>query len=131
MDLTPIFICGIFVLGFYKLIELCVRRRERIMLIEKLEGDALNEFIRNGGLPTGSSRNNIGIRYGILHFAAALLGLGTGSVVTFIVLEIWQKSVDMPYSYRNACSCGSVLLFTGLALIISFIIEYRLTQKKE
>lgn len=129
MDLTPIFICGIFVLGFYKLIELCVRRRERIMLIEKLEGDALNEFIRNGGLPTGSSRNNIGIRYGILHFAAALLGLGTGLVFTFIVLS--QKVVDMPYFYRNACSGGSVLLFTGLALIISFIIEYRLTQKKE
>ena len=133
MDLTPILICGIFVLGVYKLFELFIRRRERIMLVEKLEGEALNEFIRNGGLPqTQMKPRKTGVRFFVLHIAAAMLGLGTAFVFNFTVLtSFYTFNYDLPWYLRDACNVGSILLFTGLALIISFIVEYRLLQKEQ
>ena len=134
MDLTPVFVVGFIVLGIYKVIELFVRRRERLMLMEKLDGEALGEFIRNGGLPQSSfPQRNTGIRFGVLHFAAAVLGLGIGMVCGFSVLfTVFSPNVldHLPWYLRNMCEAGSVLLFVGLALVISFIVEYKLTSKK-
>lgn len=131
MSLTPIFIVGFLVLGFYKLVELFVRRRERIMIIERLENETFNEFVRNGDIPHISNRY-ARMKFGVLHFAAALLGLGLGIIISFTVLStFYVYNPDLPWYYRDACEGGSILLFTGLALVISFVIEYKLTHKKE
>lgn len=132
MELTPIFVVGFIVLGFYKILELFVRRRERMMLIEKLDGEAFNEFIKHGGLPQNYMLpHRSGVRFGVLHLAAGLLGIGLGVVVSYTILSaIMSCGMDQPWFYRNACQGGCVLLFTGLALVISFVIEYRLTHKK-
>ena len=130
-SLVPIFVVGIIVLGIYKVIESLVRRRERLILVEKLEGEALAEFIRNGGLPSIELRKT-GLRFGVLHFASALLGLGLGLVVSFSVSSALFLENFHDHRYmRELCEGGCVLLFTGLALVISFIIEYKLTHKKE
>lgn len=131
MSLTPIFIVGFLVLGFYKIVELFVRRRERIMIVERLENEAFNEFVRNGEIPHISNRY-ARMKFGVLHLAAALLGLGLGIIISFTVLSaFYVHDPDLPWYYRDACEGGCVLLFTGLALVISFVIEYRLTHKKE
>lgn len=137
MDLTAIIVVGIIVLSIYKVIELSVRRRERIMLIEKLEGEALNEFVRKGGLPYNPSQpsSNIGRRYGVLHIAAAMIGLGVG-MMSYILLTSVNNSVgngdiSADYYLRQMSSGGMIVLFTGLALVISFIIEYRMTRAEQ
>lgn len=132
MELTPIFVVGFIVLGFYKIIELFVRRRERLMFIEKLDGEAFNEFIKQGGLPQGSVLPHRGSRFGVLHLAAGLLGIGLGVVVAYTILSaIMSCGIQQPKFYLEACQGGCVLLFAGLALVISFVIEYKLTHKKE
>ena len=133
MSLNSVFIVGFLVFGFYKLVELFVRRRERIMIIERLDKDAFNEFVRNGAvmhpsLPDSGRR----MKFGVLHFAAALLGLGLGIIASFTICSaFFIHNSDFPWYYRDACQSGCVLLFMGLALVISFVIEYRLAHKKE
>lgn len=130
-EFVPIFVVGIIVLGIYKVIELFVRRRERLMLVEKLEGEAFAEFIRNGGIPSTEPRKT-GLRFGVLHFASAMLGLGLGLVVTFSISStFFLEDFHQYWHIRQLCEGGCVLLFTGLALVISFIVEYKLTHKKE
>lgn len=134
MDLTPIFVVGSIVLGLYKTIELFVRRRERMMLIEKLDGEMLNELVRNGGLPQMQAEpRKTGVRFAVLHIAAAMLGLGTGLIFNFTVLaSMFYISNDVvPWYVRESCNAGSVLLFTGLALVISFIVEYKLLRNEK
>ncbi|MCH5330105.1 MAG: hypothetical protein J1E04_03995 [Alistipes sp.] len=133
MDLTPVLVVGFIVLSIYKVIELCVCRRERVMLIEKLDREGLAEFIRNGGIPQNMLRPYGGSNrhFGIMHLAAAMLGLGTGLVFTFSVLAGFFDFDHFPYYGRELCSGGFILLFTGLALVISFIVEYKLTARKK
>lgn len=125
--LTPIFVLGIITLGIYKVFELLVCRQERRMIIEKMEGAALADYLKS--LPAGRLNTvaPVGTVPGVLKAGCLLLGLGFGLLFGFMLLN-WC-ACDPSYEMRSAVYGGSVLCFGGLGLIVSFIVERGLARK--
>lgn len=129
--IVPPLVVGICVYGIYKLFELYARRRERIMLIEKL-GSVPSE---NLSLPSfGNLRLS---SYGALKGGCLLVGLGLGLLLGYIIcaatitnyvqnLGSWENKEISSIIY-GAC----VLLFGGIGLLTAFIIELNLEKKKK
>jgi hypothetical protein len=109
---------------------------ERITLIEKLgsgdfQGDIKGNF--KGDINIESSS-----RFGALKGGALLAGLGLGLLVGFLIANHYfpilttevDRAVRNQYNEMRAMIYGaSVLIFGGLALLIVFLIEYRLSKK--
>jgi hypothetical protein len=127
-------IMWICVSGVYSLFELFVRRKERMFLIEKygLNAPVFNGKFRlpNVELPDFASHSFGGLKIGFL-----LVGLGLGLLVG---LMISTELVSDGYNYDNwrdretfgLAYAASVLLFGGIGLITSFLIETRVNRKR-
>lgn len=100
----------------YKIFELYVRRKERIMLIEKL-GERLNTDIRHI-FPTKFS-------FGGLRLGCLMIGLGIGLLVGYsIVYETNPEYRGYKISETISLIYGaSMLLGGGIGLLISYVIE--------
>lgn len=125
--LIPMVVIGTVTLGIYKILELFVRRNERLSMIEKLS--VIDpEILKNGiNFPADINSNNSSwpIRFGLL-----LLGVGLGVIIA-IVIDI---STAIPinsqgqFVYRSLdsvqilyLSCAAV--FGGIGLIVAYFIE--------
>lgn len=128
-------ICGIFVYGIYKLFELFVRRRERILIIEKMSEIDLKGDIQMGKL------FNTPIAFGALKAGCLLMGIGIGMIFAFMIAALTIKAFpndfnrDIWWEYSQILSIifgASVLMFGGIGLVISFIIGQKInaSQKK-
>lgn len=132
MELTPILVTAVVFLGIYKILELFVRRQERMKLIDKiteLPADRIADlnFLRNNDRPLFTFGQD-GSRFTSLRWGAMVLGLGLGLIVApcvpdWFFIEKWHDRVTM--------QSGCVLLFCGLALLISFVLEYKMRRNKE
>jgi hypothetical protein len=127
-------IFGIVTLGIYKIFELFVRRKERLLMIEKFgqssEGLDLSQSILFPG------KQNIS--FVSLKAACLLLGLGLGLLVGFFIISYWQTHIPMEnrmaYHVRETANIiygASVLLFGGLGLLVAFFLEQRYIQKEK
>jgi hypothetical protein len=115
--------------------ELFVRRKERLTLIEKL-GTNISPVDSNifkmqfsSLLPTYRGKSFMGLRIGCL-----LVGLGIGLLAGFF-LHILVITEFHPDNWRvheliSVAYGAPVMLFGGLGLIVSFIVEKNLSQKK-
>ena len=121
-------IVGICAWGVYAIFELFARRKERMLLIEKTDfsNAASNKSV---DINIGSSGKFGAIRIGFL-----LAGLGLGLLFAFILGANFEqtglngsglKSRDLLSIVYGACT----LLFGGIGLITSFIIEKRYWNK--
>lgn len=125
-------VVGMITLGIYKLFELFARRKERMLLIEKL-GDKMDPSLVNGGFPIPvqfTGKNS----FGSLKAGALLMGVGLGLLIGFLILNITLPSLEVmdTHSYREIASVvfgSSVLLFGGLGLLIAFIVEMKMVHK--
>lgn len=133
MDFITIpLVVGTITLGIYKLFELLVCRRERRMILEKLDGSSMMDYLKvvPMGLRLGvpCTANPVTDRVpGSLKAGCLLLGIGFGLLFAFIILNLC--SFDPSYEMRSIVYGGSVLCFGGVSLIISFIIERSLVRK--
>ncbi len=129
---------GIVVLGFYKLIELFARKKERILLVEKLS--TLQNFeapnINLSGL--FGENNNLRGKFMTLRIGSLLVGLGLGLLIGFLIGQLAlghnfnSLNTDIYYRTRNLMSLiygASTLLFGGLGLITGFIVEHKISGK--
>lgn len=119
---------GIVFFFTYKMFELYARRRERIMLIEKLSAEELNGNINLGELNVNVSP------FGALKGGCLLSGLGLGLLVGYIIATLTIPENIEPYQYKQLGSViyGScVLLFGGISLIIAFVIEIKLGKDRK
>ena len=127
-------ICGIVFFFIYMIFELFVRKNERVLLIEKMgqslnpEDSSLLKSHFSTLLPSFSKKSFSSLRIGCL-----FVGLGLGLLVgLFLCLNFrhidnnWERETFYSVSYG-----ASVLLFGGLGLIISYIIESRSAKKDE
>ena len=119
-------VIGIITLGIYKLFELFVRKKERLMIIDKI-GDKLTPEILSGKIDF--STNVPKISFSALKFGCLFVGLGIGMLVAFAVHYNFADFVESSYQIRGAVYGSCVLLFGGLGLIIAFIVELKINKK--
>ena len=120
-------VIGIITLGIYKLFELFVRKKERLIIIDKI-GDKLTPEILSGKIDF--STNIPKISFSALKFGCLFVGLGIGMLVAFAVHYNFADFVESSYQIRGAVYGSCVLLFGGLGLITAFIVELKLGKKR-
>ena len=120
-------VIGIITLGIYKLFELFVRKKERLMIIDKI-GDKLTPEILSGKIDF--STNIPKLSSSALKFGCLFVGLGIGMLVAFAVHYNFAGFVESSYQIRSAVYGSCVLLFGGLGLLIAFIVELKVSKKK-
>ena len=128
MDLTQVLICGTIFLALYKVIELFVRRRERLMLIEKIEklDSASVDQLRQGlGQPNNSSA------YWSLRIGATLVGLGFGIGLSLLAIRFYPMTDVRQWQIFSYLQSFGLLIGAGAGLLTAFVIERKLRQKKE
>jgi hypothetical protein len=120
----------------YGIFDLYVRRKERILIIEKI-GDKLNAAdprvnLGNFSFPKFSGN----LSFSALKIGCLLTGMGLGLLVgVFLDLVVthemsrytdrhWMDILEIAYT-------APVLLFGGLSLLVAFVIETGMKKKKE
>lgn len=123
-------------LGVYKLFELFVKRRERIMMIEKM-------IDTHNAIPSENALNIPSVRYspfGTLRIACLLLGIGMGLLIGFFILMKYYPTLHNAAAHYTQWSFNGVqeivygsgtLLFGGLGLLLSYLIEMKHFKKTE
>ena len=128
-------VCGIFVLGFYKLFELFVCKKERLLIIEKMDEkftpDMLEHKINFSSIGKFSSS---ALKFGCL-FMGVGLGLLIGYLICSTTLQGYAEMGDVRFNWnlRETYSViygACILLFGGLGLLIAFLIELKINKNK-
>ena len=126
-------VCGIFVLGFYKLFELFVCKKERLLIIEKMGEKFTPEML--GNKINLSSVGNAS--FSALKFGCLFVGLGLGLLVAYLICVTTidgyvVRNADWNWEVKQTISViygACVLLFGGAGLLTSFLIELKISKK--
>lgn len=130
--ITPVGIIGILSYTFYKFVELLVRKKERLQLIEKLQ-----EINTSGATSLeklfGTKSVELFSKFTAIRFGCVLAGLGIGLLIAFAIIQmafgyLLNSGASIPdfIEYEiQAIYGGSTLLFGGVGLIICYMIERR------
>ena len=74
-------VCGIFVFGFYKLFELFVCKKERLLIIEKMGENFTPDMLEHK-----ISFSSIGsMSFSALKFGCLFMGIGLGLLIAFVI----------------------------------------------
>lgn len=124
-------IFGIVTLGIYKIFELFVGRKERLMMIEKF-GHAMDTSDLSERFPFFQKNSR---SFATLRISFLLLGLGLGLMVGFFISSFWQGEIPinerMAFYVRETVGIiygASVLLFGGLGLLVAFLLEQKYSK---
>ena len=134
MDFITIpLVTGMVVLGIYKLFELFVRKKERLMIIDKI-GDKLDSSVLSDQISVPVRIFNR-FSSGTLKAGCLLIGVGLGLLVGFLISgnmvpnynsggDNWElrETAGMVYG-------ASVLLFGGAGLLVAFLMEMKYAKK--
>ena len=126
--------------AFYKIVELFVRKKERLLIIDKLsslEGVTSEKLDFSKLFPQDKSDKG---QFIALRFGSLIVGLGLGLMVGYFIgvatnpnfastlnhdgYYRMKESIEMIYG-------ASTLLFGGLGLVIGFMIEYRIRKNSK
>ena len=126
-------ICGIFVLGFYKLFELFVCRKERLSIIEKM-GDKFTPDMLEHKINLSSTGN---LSFSALKFGSLFIGIGLGLLVAYLICrttidDYVVRNADWNWEVKQTISViygACVLLFGGVGLLASFLVELKISKK--
>jgi len=126
--LIPIFIVGFFILGTYKVFELFAKRKERILLIEKLASlcaenkeDKEKQLKIQLPLIVGNDSGFWPLRISLL-----LIGIGLGFLTAlFIQLGYYSELARDVYDNVALVNLASISFFGGIGLLIAFLIEQK------
>lgn len=131
MDLTSIFVTGFIFLALYKTIELFVRRKERLLIIDKLSADnapALDPANLANILGSEKTSSFSPLRWGCL---AAGLGIGMlVSSIVYIWLDLRGQLSQIDWSIRTTLSSSLCLLGGGAGLLMAYALEKSSNKNK-
>lgn len=123
---------GIGAFAFYKLIELFVRKKERLMILEKISQlENVNTENLNLARLFGEGKM-FKSQFLSLRIGSLLMGLGLGLLVGFIIVSTSGNISNVSYEMRETMSViygASTLLFGGLGLVIGFLVEIKMKDK--
>lgn len=132
--LVPL-VVGIITLGIYKLFELFVCRKERLIMIEKL-ADRVNsgDISSNFSLNLNYSRSRF--TSGSLKAGLLMLGIGLGLLIAFFICAgtFPNYTVERNWDIDRQASVvygACVLFFGGLGLLAAFLIEMKIHAKEK
>lgn len=125
-------VIAIIALGIYKLFELFVCKKERLLLIEKMaDNGTMPKF------PIPQLHGNLSFSSSALKIGCLMLGMGMGLLVGYLIcylsIPVYLNSENF-HNYRNVISLiygACVLGFGGAGLVLAFITELKLVQKQE
>ena len=141
-SLVPIFVVGFITLCVYKLFELYAKRKERILMIEKLahlcENNEDTEKRLKIQLPL-ISVNNSDFGYWPLRISLLLIGIGIGCLCAFLLqMSAFGHSFESYRDYVNKLgdivfiiNFASISIFGGIGLLTAFLIEQKMKTKKK
>ncbi len=125
---------GIVAFAFYKLIELYVRKKERLLIIEKLS-QLENANVENFNLSGIFGGKNLPWNQFIsLRIGCLLMGLGLGLLIGFLIVNAsipMSSHIQDSWNTRELMSIvygSSTLLFGGIGLVAGFVIERKLSK---
>ena len=123
--IIPPLVVGIITLGIYKLFELFVCKKERLLIIEKM-----GEKFTPNMLQSKISFSSIGnLSFSALKVGCLLIGLGLGILVAFFIhYNMMDFCNDRQIQSILYASC--VLLFGGIGLLTAFLIELKINKNK-
>lgn len=140
--LIPASIFGFGGYFLYKLFELYGMRSERKTIIERLEASDLLEYVKRMPIGVGGgnvkaeeseSQKQIPARW-TLRCALLIIGFGVGVVLgNFLALAMNFKSKEFVYNPSEqfeAVYMACVCICTGVGLLLSFIIETRMSKNE-
>lgn len=120
---------AIVTLGIYKLFELFVCKKERIMLIEKMDVRGLLPQMDMPKLHGGS------FSFSALKIGCLLAGMGLGLLLGYLICyttipdylasKDWRRFREIASLIYGACVLG----FGGIGLIAAFITELKLNKR--
>lgn len=126
--------------GVYSLFELYARRKERIMLIEKMSQGIDPDKLTGGMSPIYSSnRSFVSLKAGFL-----LAGLGLGMVVALFIIRAVllpgymedinfqsYEVLNMVNEMRSVIYGSCLLLFGGIGLLAAFLVENSMRKRQQ
>ena len=119
--LIPIFIVGFVVLGIYKTIELFVRKKERLAIIEKFTSLTNPESTGPIRLPDVLfDKQDFGSWP--LRISLLLIGIGLGCLCAFFIQMYYGP---LHWDQESMVNAASICLFGGLGLFVAFLIELK------
>jgi hypothetical protein len=123
-------IIGIITFGIYRLFELFVRRKERLIMIEKM-GATIDPSILQQKF---SFPETSGKAFGTLKIACLLLGVGLGLLIGFFILMVSIPLLNSTNEWYIQETSGiiygaSVLLFGGVGLLVAFLLEQKYSRE--
>ena len=130
-------VCSIFVVGFYKLFELFVCKKERLLIIEKMGEKFTPEMLEHK-----INFSSIGkFSSSALKLGCLLMGLGLGLLIGYLICtttlqDYAEMGADSRLFNRNMRDTISIiysaciLLFGGLGLLIAFLVELKINKNK-
>ena len=122
----------------YKFFELLICRKERSIIIERMEPASLLDYAKisglrvGGGEPSESPRPRHAAEWP-LRIGAVLVGLGLGAVVGIIMVKQVCLSAHLDGilgGVHEMIACCT-LFMGGLGLLMAFIVEYKLYDKPQ
>lgn len=124
-------VIAIIALGIYKLFELFVCKKERIMLIEKMgEIETMPKFPLPKFYGNDFSFSSSALKIGCL-LAGMGLGLLVGYLICYTTIPGYIDGRGSNYETRSLIYGACVLLCGGAGLITAFITELKLNKKKD
>ena len=117
--------------AIYKLFELYARRKERILMIEKMsfgDGMVIPPDVSKWFSPPTQIPTSWALRLGLL-LSGLGLGLGIAVIMNYCMGQFPQMNEYQSREHWNTLYVASMMLFGGLGLLIAYLIEQK-NQKK-
>ena len=126
----------------YKWFELIVLKKERLMIVERLESSNLLEYakrlpigVKSGGVSQEGGSTHIVHPIGkVLRWGLLAIGIGAGFLTAFEFVDGTDYAQPVVYhqeNMRDLICAGWILMCGGVGLVLSFIIEYFLFKREE
>jgi len=131
-SIMVICVVGFVMLAIYKLFELYAKRKERILMIEKLafmvENKEDNENRLKIRLPFVVDGDS-GFGFGSLRISLLLIGIGTGCLFA-VFIQIQYPYPRISSELISMIYFASISMFGGIGLLAAYLIEQRKRAQK-
>lgn len=116
--------------AIYAIFELIIRRKERLMIIEKIGDKLTPDSLGVKGMNL-SFMSDKGHGFGALKAAGLLMGIGLGLLGGFFIHYNYLGINNDYWQLRELIVGSSALFGGGLGLLVAFMMELQLLKKKE